>query len=262
MPMIEPASVIWLAPARAMPKSVTFTRAVRVDEHVVRLDVAVDDAVAMREPQRGEDLPRVVDRDRDRRRPARDDQLLQRAAVEVLHRDVVRPLRLAAVVDRDDVRLREPGRVLRLAAEALDELLVGGVAVVEDLDRDAAAELLILREVDVRHPTRAELADDLVAAVEERVDEGVGCHAHRTLGIRLLGQDCLYRAPSRSAPTIWPPKPVCVLDHHGDGHLRLLGGREGDEPRVVAPVDADLGGAGLARDADSRDLRSRRRCRP
>ena len=26
VPMIEPASVIWLAPARAMPKSVTFTR--------------------------------------------------------------------------------------------------------------------------------------------------------------------------------------------------------------------------------------------
>ena len=26
MPMIEPASVIWLAPARAMPKSVTFRR--------------------------------------------------------------------------------------------------------------------------------------------------------------------------------------------------------------------------------------------
>ena len=46
--MIEPASVIWLAPARAMPKSVTLS-ALRVDEDVVRLDVAVDDPVAVRE---------------------------------------------------------------------------------------------------------------------------------------------------------------------------------------------------------------------
>ena len=42
------------------------------------------------------------------------------------------------------------------------------VAVVEDLDRDAPAELLVLGEVDVRHPARAELADDPVAPVEER----------------------------------------------------------------------------------------------
>ena len=102
----------------------------RVDEHVVRLDVAVDDAVAMREAKRREDLPRVVDGHRHRRRAAREDQLLQRAAVEVLHRDVVRALGLAAVVDRDDVLLREARCVLRLAAEALDELLVARVAVV------------------------------------------------------------------------------------------------------------------------------------
>jgi hypothetical protein len=56
-------------------------------------------------------------------------------------------------------------------------LLVGGVTVVQDLDRDAAPELLVFCEVDVRHPTRAELADDLVAAVEKRVDEWVGSHA-------------------------------------------------------------------------------------
>ena len=148
-----------------------------VDQHVVRLDVAVNDAVAVREPDRGEDLPRVVDREVDRRRTARDDELLQRTAVEVLHRDVVRAFRLAAVVDRDDVRVREAGGVLRLTAEALDELFVTGVAVVQDLDRDAAAEHFVLGEVDVRHTTRAELAQDAVAPVEERVDQGVGnCH--------------------------------------------------------------------------------------
>ena len=48
--------------------------------------------------------------------------------------------------------MRQARRVLGLAAEALDELLVVRVAVVEDLDRDAAAELLVLGEVDVAMP--------------------------------------------------------------------------------------------------------------
>src|SRR5439155_21589927 len=100
-------------------------------------------------------------------------ELLQASPVEVLHRDVVGAFGLAAVVDRDDVRVREAGGVLRLAAEALDELLVVRVPVVQDLDRDPPAELLVLGEVDVGHPARAQLANDSVPAVEEGVDERV-----------------------------------------------------------------------------------------
>ena len=70
--------------------------------------------------------------------------------------------------------MREAGRVLRLTAEALDELFVTGVTIVQDLDRDTPAEHFVLGEVDVRHPARAELAQDAVAPVEERVDQGVG----------------------------------------------------------------------------------------
>ena len=55
----------------------------------------------------------------------------------------------------------------RLAAEALDELLVARVALVQDLDRDAAPELGVLRQPDVRHAARAELALEPVAAREE-----------------------------------------------------------------------------------------------
>src|SRR5438034_5358527 len=81
---------------------------------------------------------------------------------------------LAAVVDRDDVRVREARCVLRLAPEALDELLVPGVAVVQDLDRDAPPELLVLGEIHVRHAARAELSHDAVPPVEEHVQELVG----------------------------------------------------------------------------------------
>jgi hypothetical protein len=145
-----------------------------VHQGVVRLDVAVDDPLPVREAKRSEDLARVVDRLADGKGLAARHGLLEGAAAEVLHRDVVRALGLPAVVDLNDVRMRQAGGVLRLTAEALDELLVGGVPLVQDLDRDPAAELLVLGEVDVRHPSGPELAQDAVAPVEERVDQGVG----------------------------------------------------------------------------------------
>ena len=72
--------------ARAIPKSITLTRPSRSTIDVVRLHVAVDDPGAMREAQRGEDLAHVGDRDGHGARPSRDDQLFQRAALDVLHR--------------------------------------------------------------------------------------------------------------------------------------------------------------------------------
>ena len=78
-----------------------------------------------------------------RRQPAVD-QLLQRAALDVLHRDVVGAVELAAVEDGDDVRVLEAGRRLGLAAEALDELAVLGEAAVQDLQRDLALQVGVL----------------------------------------------------------------------------------------------------------------------
>ena len=48
MPTIEPSSVIWLVPARDAEVR-HLNAALAVDENVVRLDVAVDDSVAMRD---------------------------------------------------------------------------------------------------------------------------------------------------------------------------------------------------------------------
>jgi GAF domain-containing protein len=148
------------------------------DEDVVRLDVPVDDPVAVREAKGLEQLLGVADRRADRERAAGHDQLLEAAPLDHLHGDVVRALGLAAVVDGDDVRMGEARRRLRLAPEALDEEVVVRVAVVEDLDRDAAAELLVLGQVDVRHAPGAQLPEDPVPAVEERVYERVGGTGH------------------------------------------------------------------------------------
>ena len=122
-----------------------------VDEDVVGLDVAVDDPVLVGVPEGGEDLAGVRDRDGNGARAARHDQLLERAALDVLHHDEVRPVDDAAVVDRDDVRMRQPGRMGGLAPEPLHELLVARVPLVQDLHGHAPAELLILGEPDVGH---------------------------------------------------------------------------------------------------------------
>ena len=97
---------------------------------------------------------------------ARVDQLLQRAALQVLHRDVVGAVDVAAVEDGDDVRVLEAGGRLGLAAEALDELAVLGEAPVQHLERDAALQVRVLGQPDVRHPARADPAQQPVAAVD------------------------------------------------------------------------------------------------
>jgi hypothetical protein len=67
--------------------------------------------------------------------------------------------------------VRQARGVLRLVPEARNELVVARVTVVEDLDRDPPAQLLVLSEVDVRHATRTELPHDAVTPVEERVEK-------------------------------------------------------------------------------------------
>ncbi len=148
------------------------------------LDVAVDDPVAVREAKRIEDLERERDGLADRERATGEDELLEASALDHLHGDVVRPLGLAAIVDRDDVRVGERRSRLRLAPKALDEELVVRVAVVQDLDRHAPAEVLVFGQIDVRHTSGAQLAQDPVAPVEERVDQRVGYgHLRFRLGI-------------------------------------------------------------------------------
>ena len=60
------------------------------------------------------------------------------------------------------------GGARRLAAEALDELLVLGEAVVQQLDRDLAAELLVLGQYTSAMPPEPTRESDPVAAVDRR----------------------------------------------------------------------------------------------
>ena len=105
-----------------------------IQKQVARLDVAVDDALAVGVLKPASRLQDVLDRLGDRERPMIPDDAGQVLAIDVLHGQVVHPLMLTSVVGRDDVRVFQLGRRLHLAVEPLDSpsLLHGRRG--EDLD--------------------------------------------------------------------------------------------------------------------------------
>ncbi len=108
-------------------------------EDVVGLYVTMHDALGVCGLQGLGDLERHGRRRSWRESTPFEDPVLQGAAGQILHRDVIRVARvLAPVVNRDDVRMREGRSALRLALEAFDELRVVGVAATHDLERHVA----------------------------------------------------------------------------------------------------------------------------
>ena len=138
---------------------------------VLGLEVAVDDAdrVRLHEPlgDLADDAHRRLRVDEPHARHA----VVERLALEELHRDE-RPAVLEAprVVHLDDVGALHARGGARLAEEALDD--DGGVRELggEHLDGDALADVDVLRLVDGGHPPAPELARDPVLADEQGTD--------------------------------------------------------------------------------------------
>ena len=146
-------------------------RALRVDEHVLRLDVAVHDAAVVRGAERAGDLDRVGDRLVDREPAHAADALLERLALDVLEDDVGTAVLLARVDHADDVRMVELGDGARLAAEALELVGVRRDLAVHELDRDLPLQRGVERAVDRRHPTGADLRVQAIAAVQATAEQ-------------------------------------------------------------------------------------------
>src|SRR6185369_12313449 len=137
--------------------------AVPRDEQVLRLQVAVDDALVVRGGEAVRDLHRVVRRAAGRELAA-GERRAQRLSLEQLLDDVRRALRLADVVDGRDVRVVEDAGGLRLLLEAAEAVAILGEGRRKNLDGDVPGETRVPRAVDLSHPARADLAEDLVGS--------------------------------------------------------------------------------------------------
>jgi hypothetical protein len=157
-----------------------FSAAALREQDVVALEIAVHDAEVVGTGQRGAHLLEDVDAARDGHRPA--GQLRrERRAHEVLHHEIeLALLRLADVVDVDDVRVidavgrprfaQHPGTEVRLAAQ------IGA----DQLQRDHAIDEHVARAVDDAHAPFAEARFEPVSPCDHLAHQGVVAGA--TLG--------------------------------------------------------------------------------
>ena len=150
-----PSTLPGTGSTRARPKSSTFTRPRAQQEHVLGLEVAVHDALVVRGPQRARDRERDLDR-LARGQRAAPEPVAQRLALEQLHGREHRAVRLAELVDRQDVRVREGGDGLGLALEAAERLRVVREVAREHLHGDVAVQP---RVAGVEHDAHAALPD-------------------------------------------------------------------------------------------------------
>ncbi len=141
--------------------------------HVVWLQVAMDNARAMRL------VERVCDLDGDRRdlidgHPSSFDPAGKGLAVEMLEHEVVNALLAADIVEGADVWMIQGGDRFGLTVEPIPELRVSGQRLLQNLDCDDAIEACVSRFVDVAHAALTNRGLDHI-----RPERGAGNEGHK-----------------------------------------------------------------------------------
>ena len=130
-----------------------------VDQDVLGLDVAVDDAFVVSELQGVANLRH--DRQRLlRRHPAGLNRLPQVHAVDIFHDEEIQPLGLAEIVDGDDVRMAQPGQRAGFAREPLGKRRIVAGFHRQNLDRHQPIEPRLPGFVDRPHAPLAQQFED------------------------------------------------------------------------------------------------------
>ncbi len=131
---------------------------ITADDQVGRLDVAMDDPVAMRVLEAARQLVEPLDPARHGDGGAAADDRRQRVSGDVLHRHVGPAAVFADGIDRDDVGVLHAGREARLPQESLTHVLVVDV---EHLDGDEAIQWRIVGEIHHAHAACAQALTNL-----------------------------------------------------------------------------------------------------
>src|SRR5262249_50682514 len=142
----------------------------RFDENVVRFDVTVDDAAAMRVRQCPRDLFQQARGDSGRQRSSRSEPLAERFAFDVRHGEEDESACLADAIDRSDVRMRERRGQASFAKKTLADVGAFSERFRKDLDGDEAIELHLAGEVHDTHPASTQLALDRVVASQRPLE--------------------------------------------------------------------------------------------
>lgn len=151
---------------------VTYTH--RLDDHVLRLEVAVDHIECMGLTERGEDA--LCDRTdpREGKRTVIVDEPRQVLPVEVLHDEIQDPvIRAAEVDDADTVGMVQPTGGPGLRVEAGNRLLVRQQVRMNDLDRHRATEHPLFGPVDTPHATDTNQIEHDVRARDDASDQRI-----------------------------------------------------------------------------------------
>ena len=157
-------------------------------QNVLGLDVAVNDPLCVREPERVRHVARDVECVRERELALTQQAMPQRLPFYVRHDVVEQSGRLPGRKDRDDVGMAELGGQVHFADEPLAQQ-AGADLRVEHLDRHAATRVLLHRQVDAGHAAGADLAlhveargetfAERIEDVEHRRQVSVGWRARR-----------------------------------------------------------------------------------
>ena len=141
--------------------------AVGGQHHVGRLQIAMNDAALAGEFERFGNL-RGNSQGVGHRQRAAGEARLERLALDELHgdkgnsRSARRRRALADLVDLRDERMIEPRRSVGFSQETPSCRLVGSLAFRQELERDLAIELKILRQIHLAHPPLADFRENAV----------------------------------------------------------------------------------------------------
>ena len=194
--------------------------AVAVEQEVCRLDVAVDDSVAMCRIQRHCRLLEPLERLRGFLRALLADPFLEGAAAQELHDDERPSGVLADVEDHDDVRFPgQPRRGERLTREPPADRFIARIPVGQQLHGDGAPERRVGCSVDLTHPAER---DARGRAVSSRKDVRVDRHAKERPAILIAHATKLENACSRrdkEAVKVWEGRSANPLPSTRSGVL-------------------------------------------
>jgi len=166
------------------------------EQHVGRLDIAVDQPVVVRSVQGSGDLTDDVDCPLGRHRPVAVEGFAEVLAFDQSHVQEKPTVDLAVGVDRDDMGFAQPCGYSGLAPETLPVTGVVGQALAEQFEGHDPVMGLVIGPIDLAHPAAPEHALD---PIWTELLHGTPIHDH-TPDARSLGRD----APQASRALVLP----------------------------------------------------------